>query len=72
MQLACYLFYHTSMFGIGIQELLIILLILLVLFGGKKLPELMRGMGEALKEFKKAVNMDEAKTDKKTKKDSKA
>ncbi len=55
------------MFGIGTQELLIILLILLILFGGKKLPELMKGMGEAMREFKKAVNPD----DNSTKKDSK-
>jgi len=59
------------MFGIGIQELLVILLILLVLFGGKKLPELMKGMGEAVREFKKAVNMDEADKLKKSKETSK-
>ncbi|NLW43000.1 MAG: twin-arginine translocase TatA/TatE family subunit [Tissierellia bacterium] len=38
---------------IGIMELLVILVIVLVLFGPKKLPELARGMGEAVKEFKK-------------------
>lgn len=37
----------------GIMELLVILVIVLVLFGPKKLPELARGMGEAVKEFKK-------------------
>lgn len=38
---------------IGIMELLVILVIVLVLFGPKKLPELARGMGEAVREFKK-------------------
>jgi sec-independent protein translocase protein TatA len=39
----------------GMQELLIILLVVLVLFGGKKLPELARGLGQGMKEFKKAT-----------------
>ena len=41
---------------IGGQELIIIALILLVLFGGKKIPELMRGLGKGVKEFKDGVN----------------
>jgi sec-independent protein translocase protein TatA len=40
---------------IGMQELLIILVVVLVLFGGKKLPELARGLGQGMKEFKKAT-----------------
>lgn len=40
--------------NIGINELLVIALVLLVLFGSKKLPELTRGVGEAIKEFRKA------------------
>ena len=40
--------------GIGSTELLIIAAILLVLFGGKKLPELARGVGDSIKEFRKA------------------
>jgi sec-independent protein translocase protein TatA len=40
---------------IGVQELLLILLIVLVLFGAKKIPELARGLGTGLKEFRKAT-----------------
>ncbi len=42
--------------GVGAPELLIILFVLLLLFGAKKLPELARGMGKSIKEFKKATN----------------
>lgn len=41
---------------IGGQEILLILLVVLVLFGGKKIPELMRGLGKGVKEYKNAVN----------------
>ncbi|MCL2791778.1 MAG: twin-arginine translocase TatA/TatE family subunit [Spirochaetaceae bacterium] len=40
---------------IGIQQLLLILVIVLVLFGAKKLPELAKGLGSALREFRKAT-----------------
>lgn len=42
------------MFGVGPQELLVVLIIILVLFGGKKIPEVMRGLGQGVREFKKA------------------
>ena len=44
------------MFGIGIPELLIILVTVLVIFGANKLPEIGAGMGRAIKNFKKATN----------------
>jgi sec-independent protein translocase protein TatA len=40
---------------IGVQELLLILLLVLVLFGAKKIPELAKGLGTGLKEFRKAT-----------------
>ncbi len=42
------------MFNLGTTEILIIAIVLLVLFGGKKLPELARGLGESGRELKKA------------------
>ena len=44
------------LFAFGTQEILLILLVALLLFGGKKLPELMRGAGRGIREFKDAVN----------------
>lgn len=44
------------MFGLGSVELIIIVLLLLLLFGSKKLPEFIKGLGEAVKEFRKAVS----------------
>lgn len=44
--------------AIGPTQLIFIVLIVVLLFGGKKIPELMRGMGRGVKEFKDAVNKD--------------
>ena len=48
----------TALFlgGIGTGEILLIILAILLIFGGKKIPELMRGMGKGVKEFKDAMN----------------
>lgn len=40
---------------IGMQEILIIALVVLLLFGGKKIPELMRGLGSGVKSFKEGM-----------------
>ena len=41
--------------GIGTTEIIIIAVVILILFGGRKLPELAKGIGDAVKEFKKAL-----------------
>jgi sec-independent protein translocase protein TatA len=45
---------HFALMGLGPTELIIILVILLLLFGGSKLPSLAKGLGQSVKEFKKA------------------
>ena len=48
---------NTLLFlGLGMQEILLIALIVLLLFGGKKIPELMRGLGKGVKSFKDGLN----------------
>jgi sec-independent protein translocase protein TatA len=44
------------MFGIGSQELLVILLVVLLLFGGKRIPEIARSLGGGLRDFRKAMH----------------
>jgi sec-independent protein translocase protein TatA len=44
----------TLLFSFGGQEIIIILVIVLLLFGGRKIPELMKGLGRGIKEFKDA------------------
>ncbi len=43
------------MFGLGPQEIILILLVVLLLFGAKKIPEVARGLGKGIREFKKAA-----------------
>jgi sec-independent protein translocase protein TatA len=49
------------MFGIGMPELIIILVIILIIFGAGKLPEIGAGMGKAIKNFKGATKEEEGK-----------
>ncbi|HBE43497.1 MAG TPA: twin-arginine translocase TatA/TatE family subunit [Bacteroidales bacterium] len=43
---------------IGATEIILILLVVVLLFGGRKIPELMKGIGQGMKEFKKASKVD--------------
>ena len=43
------------MFGIGTQEIIFIVLIVLLFFGGKKIPELMKGLGKGVRSFKEGI-----------------
>lgn len=44
------------MFGLGTPEIILIVIVILVLFGAKKIPEFMQGIGKGVKEFKKATS----------------
>jgi len=55
------------MFGIGMPELIIILVIILIIFGAGKLPEIGAGMGKAIRNFKSATSESPKKDDKKEK-----
>ena len=57
------------MFGLGWQEIVVILILILVLFGAKKLPEIARSLGKSVNEFKDAVG--DKKKDKDEKDDNK-
>jgi sec-independent protein translocase protein TatA len=62
-----------NMFGLGFQEILVIALIVLLLWGGKKIPELMHGLGKGVKSFKdgmnEVTNLEEVKKEEPEKKD---
>lgn len=57
------------MFGLGTTEIILVVLVLVLLFGAKKIPELMKGLGSGIKEFKKASNAEEDGEEKKELKD---
>ncbi len=61
------------MFGLGMQELLVIALVILLFWGGAKIPELMKGLGKGVRSFKDGMNGvdDTADTKKDTKEDGK-
>ncbi|MDP9076550.1 MAG: twin-arginine translocase TatA/TatE family subunit [Bacteroidota bacterium] len=42
--------------GLGVPEIILILIAILILFGGKKIPEMMKGIGKGMKEFKDSQN----------------
>ncbi|KQB43349.1 Sec-independent protein translocase TatA [Flavobacterium sp. L1I52] len=50
---------------LGLPEILVIIAVVLLLFGGKKIPELMKGLGSGIKEFKNAAKDDQQPADKK-------
>ena len=56
--------------GIGLQEVLLIALVILLFFGGKKIPELMKGLGKGIRSFKEGMNDIENDDDTDGKKDS--
>jgi sec-independent protein translocase protein TatA len=53
---------------LGVTEILLILLVVVLLFGGKKIPELMKGIGQGMKEFKKGSKYDPSEEEKKVEK----
>lgn len=62
----CSIFYNMTptfilgiLGGLGAPEIIIILVIVLLMFGGKKIPELMKGLGSGVKEFKNAAKDDQ-------------
>jgi sec-independent protein translocase protein TatA len=50
-----------KMGNLGATEIILILLVVVLLFGGRKIPELMKGIGQGMKEFKKASKLDDDK-----------
>jgi len=50
------------MFGLGVQEIMLILLIALFFFGGEKIPDIAKGLGKGLREFKRAMDQPDEET----------
>jgi sec-independent protein translocase protein tatA/E homolog len=49
--------------GLGIREILVIAILILLLFGAKRIPEFMKGLGSGIKEFKKSMKEDDKEND---------
>jgi sec-independent protein translocase protein TatA len=54
------------LFSLGVPEIILIVAIVLLLFGGRKIPELMKGLGQGMKEFKKASRENDSEKDTKS------
>ncbi len=55
---------YPLLFNLGMTEILVILLLVVLFFGGKKIPEMMRGMGRGVREFKDALEKPAGETEK--------
>jgi len=53
---------------IGVPQIILVVVVVLLLFGGRKIPELMRGLGSGIKEFKNATKEDDDNSDSKIEK----
>ncbi|MGO1244400.1 MAG: Sec-independent protein translocase subunit TatA/TatB [Sphingobacterium sp.] len=62
--------YTSGLLFIGTQEIIIIVVLVLLLFGGKKIPELMRGLGRGVKEFKDGQREDGSKKEEESNKNT--
>jgi sec-independent protein translocase protein TatA len=54
-----------KMGNLGATEIILIILVIVLLFGGRKIPELMKGIGQGMKEFKKASRLEDEDSDNK-------
>jgi sec-independent protein translocase protein TatA len=60
---------YTLLGVIGPWQIILVIAVVLLLFGGKKIPELMKGVGQGIKEFKDGMNSDNSKANTPEKKD---
>jgi sec-independent protein translocase protein TatA len=62
---------NVLLFGLGPMEIVLIVAVVLLLFGGRKIPELMKGLGQGMREFKKASHVEDDQDQEIQKKDNK-